>query len=146
MSSNLTKDITMSRSRKYTISQVRETLILIEGGWSLREVSRMTDIPYSTIHGWCERNKIKMRPRGGISGSTKTLSHADYELVANLYKREYSSTEIGEMLGLNDSTIRNRLYRAGVEMRSRTEALQLAWRKRNGKAGREAECARLLTE
>jgi len=115
---------------KYSIPKLAE---LYETGFSLNEISKLTDIPSTTVRGRLLAAGIEMRPRGAALGNSNRWGTPQdvFILTAFLYEHlGWSQKEIGEYLGVNKSTVRDRLIVHGVVMRSRSEAIRLRFARR----------------
>jgi DNA-binding transcriptional MerR regulator len=114
----------------------RKTLTELYEMWrSVRKVSRITGIPPETLRYWYKKWKVKLKPRGGGD-------HRELERVAFLYERLGLSTgEIGEVLGIDQSTAWDRVKASGVEMRSSGQSVKLRFARRPRASGKPIEVA-----
>lgn len=92
---------------------------LYEIGWSLNEVSILTNRSPNTVYEQLKRRQVTIRKNLGRS----SLSHRDLRLTAFLYcHMDMNSTQIAQIVNRSPSTVRRRLELAGVPRRSRGEA------------------------
>jgi DNA-directed RNA polymerase specialized sigma24 family protein len=113
-----------------TVRQVREMIAFYQAGWSQDWIAERFGIAQSTVHYHLHQHLRKHQFRGPGSTASR-LSHSEMDRTVFLYtvvKKDIN--EIGEMLGLNKSSVHERLQRAGVQMRSPSEAAKLSWAKR----------------
>ena len=106
---------------------------LYKTGFSLKEIENLTGIPYSTIRSRLVAARIKRRPRGAPIGNNNRYKTPQEDIVktAFLYeKMGWSCSEIGEHMGVHQSTIYDRLINHGVKMRNRSEAIRLRFERR----------------
>ena len=105
---------------------------LYEEGFSLREVSGMTNVSPTTIRYRLHKQGVKLRPPGARTDEEHRLAHADIRKTVFMYvEQELSSNEIAKVLGISHSTVMWRLHRAGTKIRSNSEQQKLAWKKRH---------------
>lgn len=116
-----------------TVKQVMEMIRLYKAGFSQDWIAERFGISQSTVHYHLHRHgsRIKFRKPGYSSAEINRLSHEELERTVFLYTvNKLTIYEIGRLLNRNPSTIHERLRRAGVEMRSPSEAQKLSWAKR----------------
>lgn len=124
-----------SRTRRWTIREKQYAIRLyVEGGFSLRRVSRITGISNSTLRGWMEQDGIPRRDRMEESlkasqGIPKRGYERLHEMVRLYFEEELSTNQIAARMGLNNSTVAFTLRNNGYLLRSKSENLRLAYKK-----------------
>lgn len=110
----------------YTVEDLAR---LKEEGFSLREVSSITGIPFTTIRDRLYRAGVDLGHRGSRQGTR--LPHSEFALTSFLYNTMgWSTTEIGEHLSIKHSSVCWRLDQAGVTRRSRGESARIRFARR----------------
>lgn len=98
-------------------------------GFSLQEISNITDIPKSTVRDRLFKAGVYLGERGQRQGTR--LPHHELALTAFLYDRMgWSTTEVGEHFGINHDSVCWRLDQAGVPRRTRGESARLRFARR----------------
>lgn len=97
-------------NRKLTLDEQAELAALYEAGTSMVELAKKFECHRNTVLRHLESVGVKVRPQ-------KLMTP---ELVARataLYANDHSLAEVGQLLGLEASTIGKALKRAGVTLR-----------------------------
>lgn len=115
------------RGLMVTIRQAREMAELYRAGWSQDWIAEQFGVAQSTIHYHLRKQGVRRRPRLGNPGR---LSHEEMDRTVRLYKAGLTTYEIGQALERSHSSIAERLRRAGVPLRSKSEAAAEAWRRK----------------
>lgn len=124
----LSKAIVQRHIRRNSGKASEKLLELQEAGFTIREISDLTDIPYSTIYGRLKKSGVEL---ARIGGTKSRLDHSEFEKTTFLYvKMGMSTNEIAEQLGLVHDTVCYRLDQAGVRRRSRGESIRLRYARR----------------
>lgn len=99
---------------------------MLEAGWTLAEIERVTGRKWQTVQSFAKRNGIELRPPGGQAGSQR-LPDAAFAETARLYLSGLPVAAVAECLGISSRAVLHRLDRAGVPRRTRAESLRLAY-------------------
>jgi DNA-directed RNA polymerase specialized sigma24 family protein len=105
-------------------------------GFSLKEIDELTGIPYSTVRARLVSAGVKMRPRGAPLGNNNRWGTPQEVFIKTAFLYEqmgWSTAEIGEHMGVSQSTARDRLLSHGVKLRGRSEAIRLRFKRRGFK-------------
>lgn len=91
-----------------------------DAGMSLREISRVTGIPFSTLRHRLMREGVEFRPPGGCEQSGSRLPHKEIQLTAMLYASGLSARATAAKLGITETTVLDRLKKHGMPRRPRS--------------------------
>ena len=109
-----------------TIEQTPEMAELYRAGWSQDWIAERLGIAQSTVHYHLRKQRESVDHPAAIQGGCLTgrwIGPCAYnEAGATTY-------EIAQVMGRDHSSISERLQRAGVPLRSRSEIARLAWRR-----------------
>jgi len=83
---------------------------------SVPAVASELGVAFETARRWLSAAEVDLKPKGRPSRAASKLSEA---MVVARYERGDSIATIGEAAGVSPTTIRNRLRKAGVELRPR---------------------------
>ncbi len=109
---------------------------------TLKEVSKRTGTPYRRLRRLLMVKGIKIRGDRGLRPNEFTITKKRLE---DLYiKQRLSTTDMAKILGINQSTVWNKLYNAGIPIRSISEGEHnaIAQGKQWGKPGRRKQNVR----
>jgi transposase len=89
--------------------------LYVEEGLSTRAISRRLFWHYATVNNVLRADGVQLRGRGGTHNRAP---QDEIDRTIELYNSGLSSVQVGEILGIDSTSVRGRLHRAGVEMRS----------------------------
>ncbi len=113
-----------SRYKYVTGRETARILELYEQGLSASEVGRQTDRPLRTVTDVLRRNGIKIRKYTPIGADIVTK-------MVDLYESGLSCAGVAKALGFSSSAVGKHLQRAGIAMRSKSEAAILRSKREN---------------
>ena len=134
---------TKSRGRTdsdYTTEELAE--LYFEEGKSCYEVAEIADMSHGGVARRLKRNGYELRNRGeATSMADRTYGNEkegiDTDEIIDMYvNNKMSMVEIAEEVGLTRGAVGSRLYQAGVETRSESEALEIKYP--DGRCGKKA--------
>lgn len=95
--------------------------------WSADRVAAEVHVGRGTVIRTLERYGVPTRPKGTTG---PRLPAQELEPIRRLYEEEeLSHREIAERLGVHESTVKSRLHSAGVQRRTRSEAITIGQRR-----------------
>lgn len=111
--------------------ELTERILELYPVWqSVKKVSALVHLSPTCVYLTLKRHGVKMRKPGGWAHNENRLPHDEVQATVLLYEHGYSTNEVGEMLGISHSTVRFRLHKAGVPLRTRSESARRRWERR----------------
>lgn len=101
---------------------------MYDAGYGLGPISRRLNFSRDTIRRHLIAAGVEMRASGGGHPAHFRLPHAAIDLTVGLYRQGRPLEEIAQIMGIQKSTVRERLIRVGEPRRSRREAQLLSWK------------------
>lgn len=103
----------VSLQHQVHLSEARqaEVVALYESGAPIKEIAQRFRVHRVTVSEICKRHGVELR------STKRRMTEEQVEIAARRYREGASLATIGKELGLNASTIWNRLIKSGVEMR-----------------------------
>lgn len=103
------------------IDQIKD--LYVDAGLSLMQTASVLNLPAPTLRNVMERHGIPRRGQGGAGGGGRALDHREMEIMIFLYERvQLSQREVARKMGISLTTVKDRLAKAGVPGRSKSEA------------------------
>lgn len=109
-------------------------LILARSNFSGGQISKILNVPRTTVRGWIQEADVPRRGPGGVPGQIR-IPQQTIRKAAFLYENtDMSAQEIAESLGYRQGASVTRMLKlSGFAIRSKSESNRLACKRRNSK-------------